>query len=74
MPHKLLEKIYYFISAIYLRRFKKEKKLRRKLQEELEFESKKRKQFEDAINSLPPTPGNFAHLQQLHLMNLQLIT
>ena len=53
MLDKLIQKIYDFISAIYLRRFKKEKKLRRKLQEELEFESKKRAQFEDAINSVP---------------------
>merc|ERR1711915_106187 len=39
-------------GAIYLKRFKKERKLRRKLEEDFKFESKKRAQFEDAINGV----------------------
>ena len=36
-------------SQIYLRRFKKEKRYRRKLQEQLEMETKRRVQMEEAL-------------------------
>merc|ERR1712059_218477 len=39
-------------GAVYLRRFKKEKKLRRRLQDEPQFESEKRARFEEAINCI----------------------
>ena len=39
-------------AATYLRQFKREKRLRRKIEEDLELESKKCSYFEDAIKSL----------------------
>ena len=39
-------------SAIFLRRYKKEKELRHKLQVELEFETKKKAQLEETVKSL----------------------
>ena len=39
-------------SAIYLRRYRKEKERRHKLEVELEFETKKKSQLEEAVKSL----------------------
>ena len=39
-------------SAIYLRRYKTEKQMRHKLEVELQFESKKKSQLEEAVQSL----------------------
>ena len=39
-------------SAIYLRRYKKERQMRHKLELELEFESKKKAQLTEAVQSL----------------------
>ena len=39
-------------SAIFLRRYKKEKEMRHKLQVELEFETKKKAQLEETVKSL----------------------
>ena len=39
-------------SAIFLRRYKKEKEMRHKLQVELEFETNKKAQLEETIKSL----------------------
>ena len=38
-------------AVTYLRRFKREQRLRLRLEEDLELESRKRSFFEDAINS-----------------------
>ena len=46
------KKFILLFAAIYLRRLRKEKKLRHKLEKELQLESKKRSYFEDAINNL----------------------
>ena len=44
--------IHVFLSDLYLRRFRKEKKWRRKLQEQLEVETKKIQALEAALRSL----------------------
>lgn len=46
------KKFILLFAATYLRRFRREKRLRLKLEEDLVLESKKRSYFEDAINSL----------------------
>ena len=42
----------FFLPGLYLRRFRKEKKWRRKLQEQLEVETKKIQALEAALRSL----------------------
>ena len=42
----------YIILEIYLRRFKKEKRLRRKVQDQLEMESIKKAKLEEALSSV----------------------
>ena len=44
--------IHVFLSDLYLRRIRKEKKWRRKLQEQLEVETKKIQALEAALRSL----------------------
>ena len=49
---RLCKNFIILFSAIFLRRYKKEKELRHKLQVELEFETKKKAQLEDTVKSL----------------------
>ena len=53
-PHtgELCKNFIILFSAIYLRRYKKERQMRHKLELELEFESKKKAQLTEAVQSL----------------------
>ena len=53
-PHtgELCKNFIILFSAIYLRRYKKERQMRHKLEVELEFESKKKAQLSEAVQSL----------------------
>ena len=44
--------LFYLFSELYLRRFKKEKRLRRKIQSQLEIESFKKAKLEEALSTL----------------------
>lgn len=54
--HKITEQIFP-ISAIIQKRLKKEKKAKRKLQEALEFETKRREQAEQALKQAASSEG-----------------
>ena len=49
---RLCKNFIILFSAIYLRRYKTEKQMRHKLEVELQFESKKKSQLEEAVQSL----------------------
>ena len=49
---RLCKNFIILFSAIFLRRYKKEKEMRHKLQVELEFETKKKAQLEETVKSL----------------------
>ena len=53
-PHtgELCKNFIILFSAIYLRRYRREKEMRRKLEVELEFETRKKSQLEEAVKSL----------------------
>lgn len=46
-----LQQFYWIISVLYQKRFKKERKLRVRIQQKLDAESKRRNQIEDALKS-----------------------
>ncbi|CAJ0930962.1 unnamed protein product [Ranitomeya imitator] len=56
------------VSAIIQKRLKKEKKAKRKLQEALEFETKRREQAEQALKQAASSEG----LRVLNVMNMRL--
>ena len=73
MPHSsfIATVVFFLIAAIIQKRLKKEKKAKRKLQEALEYESKRREQAEQTLKQPSPSDsmrslnGQMSHSETL---------